>query len=83
MKPIGSNSFAAQIYNGIQGRLNTEGVRAKPPQSGVQETSTEAPREFRLPSNATPRGDWVLSANANPQDFDPSAPRGSYLNLVV
>jgi len=77
MNPITSSSFAAQVYNGVQ-RTNSPSVK------GVE---ARAPRQeetgFRLPSNATPQGNWVLSENANPQNFDSNSPRGSYLNVVV
>lgn len=75
MNPITSSSFAAQIYNGIQ-RTNT-------PPKGVEARAPRQEEGFRLPSNATPRGDWVLSENAEPQNFEQGLPRGSYLNLVV
>ncbi len=78
MSTIGSNAIAAQIYGGIQNRnkdsAGTNGVKASP---------TAQVKEFRVPQNATPSGDWVLSENANPQNFDGSSPRGTYLNLVV
>lgn len=82
MNPIGSNSFAAQIYNGIQGRLGLD-RQAQSRQNSAQGAVEEQVSEFTLPMNATPRGDWVLSESANPQNFDPASPRGSYLNVVV
>jgi len=80
MAVVGSNSVASQVYSGVQGRVGGgQGpVREKPSVSTVSGDSG-----FRLPSSATPRGDWVLSENANPQAFDGNAPRGSYLNVVV
>lgn len=76
MNPITSSSFAAQIYNGVQRTDSAaKGVEAKPSRS--QENG------FKLPSNATPRGEWVLSANAEPQNFEAGSPRGTYLNVVV
>ena len=80
MNPIGSNSIASQIYNGIQSKLNPLGVRTNQNSSGSPAESTTS---FKLPNNATPRGDWVLSENANPQSFEADSPRGSYLNIVV
>ena len=76
MNPITSSSFAAQIYNGIQ-RTNTP---VKPVEARTPRQEEEG---FRLPANATPKGDWVLSENAEPQNFEQGSPRGSYLNLVV
>ncbi len=82
MAVIGSNSVASQVYSGVQSRvgggLQQGPARDKPAVSGIAGDSG-----FRLPSSATPRGDWVLSENANPQAFDGNAPRGSYLNVVV
>ena len=77
MNPITSSSFAAQIYNGVQ-RTNSslKGVEARAPRQ-------EEEQSFRLPQNATPRGDWVLSEKADPQNFESGSPRGSYLNVVV
>lgn len=83
MTPIGSNSVASQVYGGVQ-RANagdTQRAAARTVQPSSREAADSAP--FQLPANATPRGDWVLSANANPQDFEAGAPRGSYLNVVV
>ena len=84
MNPIGSNSIAAQTYGGVQksggGISDTSRVA-----SGVQAPSARSSEQssFTVPRNATPQGDWVLAENANPQSFDASSPRGSYLNLVV
>ncbi len=76
MNPITtSSSFAAQIYNGVQ--------RTNVPPKGVEARATKQEEGFRLPSNATPRGDWVLADNADPQSFESGSPRGSYLNVVV
>lgn len=77
MSTIGSNAIAAQIYGGIQNRNKDSGA------NGVKASPTAQTKEFRVPQNATPRGEWVLSENANPQNFDGSSPRGTYLNLVV
>lgn len=80
MTVVGSNSIAAKIYGGVQrsdASATTQAVKAP------SNRSAETGNEFRLPSNATPRGDWVLSENANPQNFEAGAPRGTYLNLVV
>lgn len=77
MNPISSNSVVSQIYNGIQGRGNT--IDAS--RNAYRQGSTSS--EFRLPQNATPQGEWVLSENANPQNFDANAQRGTYLNVVV
>ena len=80
MAIIGSNSIAAQLYGGVQkagSGASVSGVKA--PSS----RSAESGSAFSLPNNATPKGDWVLSENANPQSFDAGAPRGSYLNVVV
>lgn len=79
MTTIGTNSTAAQLYGGVQRTNNS-------PVNGVKAPSNRADKtedEVSVPRNATPRGDWVLSENANPQSFDANAPRGSYLNLVV
>ena len=83
MTPIGSNSVASQVYSGVQ-RGNT-GDTARAAASSVQQPNRQAAgsNAFTLPNKATPRGDWVLSENANPQDFEAGAPRGSYLNVVV
>ncbi len=78
MNILTSNAVAAQVYGGIQGRGKNDtpvGRNAASPTSPVS--------DFRLPQNATPHGDWVLSENATPQNFDSGAPRGTYLNLVV
>jgi hypothetical protein len=79
MTPIGSNSVASQVYSGVQrgGTGDTTRVANRTP------TRSTDDGEFTLPKNATPRGEWVLSQDANPQSFDGSAPRGTYLNLVV
>lgn len=80
MTVIGSNSIAAQIYGGVQRSDAAAGTQTvKAPSNRMAETGNG----FQLPSNATPRGDWVLSENANPQNFEAGAPRGTYLNLVV
>lgn len=82
MSVIGTSSIAARLYGGVQHGGPAAGT-------GVQNVKaptnrpTEAGKGFELPGNATPRGDWVLSENANPQNFDAGAPRGTYLNLVV
>ena len=81
MNPIGSNSFASQIYNSIQTRFGQDQSRATNTRS--QGSSTQYSSEFKLPASATPQGDWVLSENASPQNFDPNSQRGSYLNVVV
>lgn len=81
MSVIGTNSIAAQVYGGVQ-RSNASGngpQAAKAPSN----RSAESGSGFQMPNNATPRGDWVLSENANPQNFDAGAPRGTYLNVVV
>lgn len=75
MNPLTSTSFAAQIYNGVQ-RTNSTA-------RGIEAAPSRSDEGFRLPSNATPRGDWVLSENADPQGFEAGSPRGSYLNVVV
>ena len=82
MTPIGSNSVAAQQYSSVQRGNSGDAARisAAKPQVNREE---EERSSFALPSKATPKGDWVLSENANPQSFDSGAPRGSYLNLVV
>lgn len=77
MSLLASNAVAAQVYGGIQGRNKNDA----PVGRGASPTS--AVSDFRLPQNATPHGDWVLSENANPQNFDSGAVRGTYLNLVV
>lgn len=85
MTVIGSNSIAAQVYSGVQ-RSNGSGAgtqAVKAPSNRLAGTGEETGNEFRLPNNATPRGDWVLSENANPQNFEAGAPRGTYLNVVV
>ena len=83
MSPIGSNSIASQVYSGVQ-RGNVRDA-ARQSANAVNQPNREAASSssFKLPVNATPRGEWVLSENANPQDFESGAPRGSYLNLVV
>jgi len=82
MSPIGTNSIASQVYSGVQ-RGNT-GDTARAAATSVQPANRQAAgNSFTLPNKATPRGDWVLSENANPQDFETGAPRGSYLNVVV
>jgi hypothetical protein len=84
MPITGSNSIASQIYSAIQGRQQD---RVQQPVREKSAPSTKASEEggerFRLPVSATPKGDWVLSENVNPQAFDSNAPRGSYLNVVV
>jgi len=82
MTTIGSNSIAAQVYGSVQktnGSPNGPAGAVKAPSN----RSADAGSAFQLPNNATPRGDWVLSENANPQSFEAGAPRGSYLNVVV
>ena len=82
MTPInsGSNSVASQVYSGVQRNDTSDANRA----AKAAQPNREAPSKgFQVPQNATPRGDWVLSENANPQSFESNAPRGSYLNLVV
>lgn len=81
MSVIGSNSIASQIYGGVQSRNQSGGGnnRATSVTSGDEGRTTT----FRLPSAATPRGDWVLSEGASPSRFEQNAPRGSYLNVVV
>jgi hypothetical protein len=83
MAPVGpSSSSASQVYNGVQRNdgsdTNRNAVKAQ-----ANRTSAGGSSSFQLPSNATPKGDWVLSENANPQNFEANAPRGSYLNVVV
>ncbi|MDB5478676.1 MAG: hypothetical protein JWM96_1171 [Alphaproteobacteria bacterium] len=80
MSTIGSNSVAAQAYSGVQ-RSNGEANRASATISRSPSKGSEG--EFKMPMNATPRGSWVLSENANPQDFEAGSPRGTYLNVVV
>ena len=78
MNVLTSNAVAAQVYAGIKEKKKNDspvGRNSASPASAVS--------DFRLPQNATPKGDWVLSENANPQNFDSGAPRGTYLNLVV
>jgi hypothetical protein len=79
MAIIGSNSIVSQIYNAVQGNSNKSAGAAR----DVVTSPVSAVSEFRLPSNATPRGDWVLSDNASPQNFESGSPRGTYLNVVV
>ena len=82
MSPIGpSSSSASQIYSGVQ-RSDNSDTNRNAVKAQANRTSSGG-SSFQLPTNATPRGDWVLSENANPQNFEASAPRGSYLNLVV
>lgn len=78
MNPIGSNSVASQVYGGVQ-RNNGESQRTASRSSSER---VEKDSGFKLPSSATPRGDWVLG-EANPQSFEPNSPRGTYLNVVV
>ncbi len=78
MSTIGSSAIAAQVYNGIQSRNKSESGNV-----GSKSSPTGQVSEFRVPQKSTPRGDWVLSENANPQNFDGNSPRGTYLNLVV
>jgi hypothetical protein len=80
MSVIGSNSIASQIYGGVQSRSQGN-ANNRVANSAVG--NEDAPSTFRLPSSATPRGDWVLSEGASPQRFEQNAPRGSYLNVVV
>lgn len=76
MNPITtSTSLAAQIYNGIQ-RTNSAAKSVEP-------RTAKQDQGFSLPSNATPRGEWALAENADPQAFETGSPRGSYLNVVV
>jgi hypothetical protein len=81
MNPIGSNSFAAQIYNSIQTRFSQDQTRTNARSQGSAANTSSS--DFKLPASATPQGDWVLSENASPQNFDPNSQRGSYLNIVV
>jgi hypothetical protein len=81
MTPIGpSSSSASQVYSGVQRSDNSDTNRNA---VKAQANRTPAGSSFQLPNNATPKGDWVLSENANPQNFEANAPRGSYLNVVV
>lgn len=84
MNPVGSNSMAAQMYSGIQ-RTGPDSGRAqsRAPNNLPALDSAVGRNDFNLPAKATPRGDWVLSENANPQSFDANSPRGTYLNMVV
>jgi hypothetical protein len=85
MTPIGpSSSSASQVYSGVQRNDSSDTNR----NASVSAQSNRAPSgnsnsSFQLPTNATPKGDWVLSENANPQNFEANAPRGSYLNVLV
>jgi hypothetical protein len=83
MTPIGpSSSSASQVYSGVQRNDSSDTNR----NASVNAQSNRAPSggsSFQVPQSATPRGDWVLSENANPQNFEANAPRGSYLNVVV
>ena len=80
MAVIGSNSTVSQVYGGVQSRNGVGG-----PQVGAKAAVTEGGEKssFRLPSSATPKGDWVLSEGVSPQSFEQNSPRGTYLNLVV
>lgn len=77
MTTISSNAVASQVYTSIQGRNKNDAP------VGRNASPVSPVGSFRLPQNATPQGDWVLSENVDPQNFDAGAPRGSYLNLVV
>jgi hypothetical protein len=80
MSVIGSNSVASQVYGGVQTRGQGGGAApAKAALSGGDGNRTS----FRLPSSATPRGDWVLSEGVSPQRFEQDSPRGSYLNILI
>ena len=82
MNPVGpSSSSASQVYTGVQRNDNSDTNR-NAIKAQANRTSSGG-NSFQLPNNATPRGDWVLSENVNPQSFESSAPRGSYLNMVV
>lgn len=86
MNPIGSNSVASKVYSGVQRGNTNPADPARISAVAAQQPNPEqsaAASTFGLPKNATPRGDWVLSENANPQNFEAGAPRGSYLNVVV
>lgn len=85
MTPIGFNSVAAQAYSGVQ-RSSTAGVNGAVEAVGRNRPAIDSQSRdsgFKLPQNATPKGDWVLSENANPQAFDANARPGTYLNIVV
>lgn len=78
MSPVNiSNASVSQVYNGVQ-RPNAQSNKGIGGQPSRSEESG-----FRLPSSATPRGDWVLSEKADPQNFEAGSPRGTYLNVVV
>ena len=83
MAVTGSNSVASQVYSGVQGRNGGPQQGQAPVRERPSSVASGGDTGFRLPSSATPRGDWVLSENANPQAFDSNSPRGSYLNVVV
>lgn len=82
MAIIGSNSIVAQVYSGVQ-RTGSNAGSVNQVNKSPTNRSMDSGNEFSLPSKATPRGDWVLSENANPQNFEAGAPRGTYLNVVV
>jgi hypothetical protein len=81
MSIISSNAIVSKLYTAIQGRTRNEGANV----AGREGEATPAAQAggFRLPNSATPRGDWVLSENINPQNFESNSPRGTYLNLVI
>lgn len=84
MSIIGSNALVSKLYGAIQGRARSDSAGGASV-SGRNGEVTPAPEvtQFKLPTNATPRGEWVLSSNANPQNFDSNSPRGTYLNVVI
>ena len=87
MNPIGSNSVASQAYGGVQRKNTQEDTQRTSDQrrteARAQSAHVEEKESFKLPASATPRGEWVLSEGASPQNFEPGAPRGTYLNVVV